>query len=206
MGFVGMLEGGKVMAQDSAVRVGGGLVSAFPAVVEGQKMTARDVLNDKTDARYELDAGVVRMMSRATTEHQRMIKRLLLQMDPFFAGKKCEVHIDVGVFLFPAPDWSDGEYVKPDLLVLCDPGKDQEGVIRGAPDLVVEVLSPSTSKYDMNGKKSKYRRAGVREYWVVDGSRFIKYLFNEQFECGEEVELLGNEVESTIFPGLKVTI
>ena len=135
-----------------------------------------------------------------------MVGEIFFQFRQFFDGKGCKPYLDVGVFLFPAPDWSDGEYVKPDLLVLCDPDKDQEGVIRGAPDLVVEVASPSTSKYDMNGKKSKYMRAGVREYWIADGSRFIKYLFDERFERGEEVELLGNEIESAIFPGLKVTI
>jgi len=194
------------MAQGSAVRVDEELAPAFPAVAEGQRMTARDVMNDKTDARYELDASVVRMMSYATIGHQRVVGKIYVQFSQYFDGKECEPHIDVGVFLFPKEDWTDGEYVRPDLIVLCNSGKEQEGVVRGAPDLVVEVLSPSTAKHDMNGKKSKYKRAGVKEYWLVDGSRFIKYVFGPGFNEGEEAELLGNAIESTIFPGLRVTI
>jgi len=183
------------MAQDSAVRFEGhGLV--------------RDWDDDDTDDKYEIDGTEIRMMSPGTWFHQDVSVVIMEQLRAFFKGKSCKPFKKVGVDLFPELERGRKQKVIPDLGVLCDMSKvNEKGVIEGAPDLVVEVLSPSTSKYDMNDKRFKYKRAGVREYWLVNGSQFIKYVFDSALpgDC-EEVELLGNVIESTIFPGLKVTI
>ncbi len=60
------------------------------------------------------------------------------------------------------------DWVQPDLLVVCDPSKIEENRIVGAPDWIIEVLSPSTSKADRVQKYNAYARAGVKEYWIVD--------------------------------------
>ena len=185
------------MAQDSAVRVDEGL---------GQDLV-RDWDDDDTDDKYEIDGTEIRMMSPANWGHQRIGGSIYRQLWAFFEGKSCEPFYEAGVDLFPQLEKDKKQKVIPDVGVLCDLSKlNEKGIIEGAPDLVVEILSPNTSKYDMNGKKSKYKRAGVREYWIVDGSRFIKYVFDPGYNEGEEVELLGNEIESAIFPGLKVTL
>jgi hypothetical protein len=77
----------------------------------------------------------------------------------------------------------------PDVFVVCEsdePKLSDEGYIDGAPDLVIEVLSPSTRKKDMFIKLEKYRNAGVREYWIVDlqKEKVIVYLFGEEPDIG----------------------
>jgi len=183
------------MAQDSALRLG------------EEQAQVRDWDDDDTDDKYEIDGAEIRMMSPGTWFHQDVASAIEWEMKNFFLGKPCKPFREVGVDLFPGLERGRKQKVIPDLGVLCDQSKvNEKGVIEGAPDLVVEVASPSTSAYDSNEKRFKYKRAGVREYWIVDGSRFIKWVFDEQYEAGEHVELLGNVIESTIFPGLKVAI
>ena len=186
------------MARDSAVRVGEGL---------GQG-PVRDWDDDDTDDKYEIDGTEIRMMSPAIWEHQDVVHDIRQQFAVFFKGKSCRPFHELGVDLFPERPKGKKQKVVPDVGVLCDMSKYKKGIIEGPPDLVVEILSPSTASYDMGEKMGKYKRAGVREYWIVqaDGARSIKWVFDEKFENGAEVELLGNEIESTIFPGLKVTI
>ena len=70
-------------------------------------------------------------------------------------------------------DCDDRTVVQPDVLIVCDRSKFQNGRVMGAPDLVVEVLSPSTRKKDMYLKLMKYKEAGVREYWMIDQVRKV---------------------------------
>ena len=78
-------------------------------------------------------------------------------------------------------DCDDRTMVQPDLLVVCDRSKVQKKVVYGAPDLVVEVLSPATRRKDMSIKLAKYTEAGVREYWLVDPDKkkILVYLLEE---------------------------
>ncbi|GHV33637.1 hypothetical protein FACS18949_08130 [Clostridia bacterium] len=102
-----------------------------------------------------------------TDAHQRVAGNLHGLLWTFLRGKRCQVR--------PAPyavrlnaKLGDDTVVVPDLAVICDPGKiDKRGCV-GAPDLVIEVLSPSTAAYDKLVKYNKYLQAGVREYWIVD--------------------------------------
>jgi Uma2 family endonuclease len=87
----------------------------------------------------------------------------------FLKGKPCKVYAaPVSVRLHPAEDLSDDTVVIPDLIVVCDSSKLDDRGCNGAPDLAVEILSPSTSRHDRIVKFQKYREAGVREYWIVD--------------------------------------
>ena len=65
-------------------------------------------------------------------------------------------------------DCDDRTVVQPDVMVVCDRGKYRNGRVWGAPDLIIEVLSPSTRKKDMTLKQHKYANAGVREYWMIE--------------------------------------
>jgi Uma2 family endonuclease len=73
-----------------------------------------------------------------------------------------------GTFVTNSPSGSVATVLQPDLVVICDKGKLDEAVCRGAPDLVVEILSPTTASKDLKIKFARYERAGVREYWIVD--------------------------------------
>ncbi|GHT56703.1 hypothetical protein FACS1894109_06490 [Spirochaetia bacterium] len=74
-----------------------------------------------------------------------------------------------GVRLFPKDDLSDNTVLEPDITVVCDLSKLDKRGCKGAPDMIIEILSPSNTQHDMVYKFNKYLKAGVREYWTVDG-------------------------------------
>ena len=125
------------------------------------------------DLRWELIDGVPYLMSPAPSwDHQSINAALLGQIWQFLRDKPCMV--------FAAPfdvrlnaDGSDDTVVQPDIVVICDESKISRKSCDGAPDMVVEILSPSTSRRDMTEKLRLYERFGVREYWIVDPERKI---------------------------------
>ena len=134
--------------------------------------------------RVELIFGKVLPMAVPNRLHQTVIRNLIAVFHPFFKGKSCEfytapfdVRLPVGI--------KKGKYttvVQPDLSVFCDQEKlDQKGA-KGAPDLVVEILSPGNSRRDMKDKFEVYELAGVREYWIFHpiDSFVLPYLLNEE--------------------------
>jgi Uma2 family endonuclease len=135
--------------------------------------TYGDYLTWPTEERWELIDGVAWNMSPAPSRaHQSLLGRLHLLFGTWLTGKPCQVYLAPFDVILPADtDQASDEadtVVQPDLSVFCDPARLTEAGARGAPDLVVEILSPWTSKKDLNDKFTLYERHGVREYWVVD--------------------------------------
>ena len=123
----------------------------------------------KSDERYELIYGVAYAMSAPNLAHQRILTMLTSEFYTFLKGKQCEVFAaPFDVRLFYKEDESDDTVVQPDVVVVCDPQKLGEEGCRGAPDMVVEILSPSNTAIEMQRKLNLYMEAEVREYWVVD--------------------------------------
>jgi len=118
--------------------------------------------------RYELIDGEMFMMTAPLVEHQRVSSKLHGQLWNFLREKQCEVFSAPFDVCLNAEGDEDDTVVQPDLLVVCDKSKLDKKRCNGAPDMVVEILSPSTSSRDMVLKFNKYREAGVREYWIVD--------------------------------------
>jgi len=94
--------------------------------------------------------------------------------------------------------------VQPDILVVCDPAKLIEEGVRGAPDFIVEILSPATALKDQSEKKELYEKKGVREYWVVNPHTLetFVYLLRDGSYGLPRVYSLRASVDVTIFPGL----
>jgi len=119
--------------------------------------------------RYELIDGVVYFMVPGPSQaHQTISRKLLLQFAHFLDGKPCEVFNAPFDVCLNAKGDDDSTVVQPDLLVVCDESKLDGKRCNGAPDLIIEILSPSNRKYDMVKKFHRYLWAGVREYWIVD--------------------------------------
>jgi len=119
--------------------------------------------------RYELIYGEAYAMSAPNARHQAIQVALSSQFYIYLEGKPCKVYpAPFDVRLFYAKDESDDTVVQPDIVVVCDEKKRGPEGCRGAPDLVVEILSPSNTAIEMERKLKLYRQAGVREYWVVD--------------------------------------
>lgn len=143
---------------------------ALPA--ENRRYTFADVLTWDESERVEIINGEAFMMAPPSRIHQEILTSLFGQLYDYLKGKKCKVYpAPFGVRLFE----EDGDYpedvdtmVEPDISVVCDPGKLDDHGCKGAPDLIIEILSRSTRQYDRITKFELYRRAGVREYWIVD--------------------------------------
>ena len=132
--------------------------------------TYSDYLTWDDDIRYELINGVPYMMSAPNRRHQQISRDLLVQFAIFLKGKSCEVYqapFDVRL----DTDTSDDTVVQPDLVIVCDHSKLDDAGCKGAPDMVVEILSPSTAQYDLTRKFTLYLKTGIREYWVIDPER-----------------------------------
>ena len=126
--------------------------------------------------RYEIIDGKVVMMAPAVSNHNRVALNIANIFYNYLEGKPCEFYQDgEGLYLE-----NEQEYI-PDGMVVCDPSKDHGDGIYGAPDLVIEVLSPSTARYDRMNKKNAYERHGVREYWIADPANRImeQYVLEE---------------------------
>ena len=129
-----------------------------------QKFTYQDYRSWPDDERWEIIEGEAWCMTPApTTKHQGILIRLSSRIESHFFGKKCRP--------FAAPTdvvLDDFNIVQPDILIVCDENKITEANIQGAPDLVVEILSPSTGLKDRREKRAIYERFGVREYLLID--------------------------------------
>jgi Uma2 family endonuclease len=139
------------------------------AVKENPHYTYADYVSWDEGERIELVDGETVMLAAPLQVHQEVVFALLLQLGNFLEGKPCKVFpAPFSVRLFPKKDQSDDTVFEPDILVVCDRAKLDGAGCNGAPDLIIEVLSPSTARYDRIVKFRKYQQAGVREYWIVD--------------------------------------
>ena len=133
--------------------------------------TFADYLTWDSGQRIELIDGEALLMAPPSTAHQLISMELARQLANFLEGKRCKVlPAPFAVRLFEQADERPEEVqtvVEPDLSVVCDSAKLDSRGCKGAPDLVVEVLSPSTQRHDRLVKLNLYQRAGVREYWLV---------------------------------------
>jgi len=134
--------------------------------------TFADCLTWDENERAEIIGGEVFMMAPPSRAHQKVSGEIFRQLANYLEGKKCEVyHAPFAVRLFEqdsdTPDDVD-TMVEPDISVVCDKNKLDKHGCKGAPDMVVEILSPSTRRHDRLVKLGLYQRAGVKEYWIVD--------------------------------------
>ena len=144
------------------------------------KFTYRDYSSWPDDERWELIDGIAYNMSPAPTAgHQRISSILHNEIYNYLNGKPCESFAAPFDVYFPETENMDfnaiDSIVQPDISVICDRSKIIKKGCLGAPDLIVEILSPSTSKKDLNEKFLLYEKSGVKEYWIVDpGNKFVE--------------------------------
>ena len=171
-----------------------------------------DYLKWDIEERLELIKGKIFPMTGRLTQHQRVSQRVNGNLYDFLKNKTCEVFtapFDVRLTRNTIDDKLIHTVVQPDLCVICDPAKiDTKGCI-GAPDIVVEILSPGNNKKELKNKYEVYEEAGVREYWLLqpEGKLFFKYVLNEigKFESSR-VLTSGDEVTSSVLPGFRLVL
>jgi len=137
-----------------------------------ERYTYSDYLNWNDGERWELIDGVAYTMTPAPSRlHQDVVGELFRQIATYLLGKPCRVYAAPFDVRLPEGDDSQSEIttvVQPDISVVCDSQKLDDAGCIGAPDLIMEILSPSTSRRDHKEKFVCYERAGVREYWLAD--------------------------------------
>ena len=122
--------------------------------------------------RWELiDGEPFCMAPGPSLTHQILAANLFIRLGSYFEGKECRALFSPFDVMLPSGNEAEDEIdtvVQPDIMIVCDPSKLQPNGVKGAPDVVFEILSPSTVQRDLADKLHLYERAGVKEYMIVD--------------------------------------
>lgn len=184
-----------------------GKAANMDAVKQLHSYTTDDIYNLPDGQRAELIDGELYLMAAPGMTHQRLVMEISFRIRDYIGRKRgdCEV--------FPSPFAvflnSDSEtYLEPDISVICDKNKLTDLGCSGAPDWMIEIVSPASKRMDYYIKLFKYRTAGVREYWIVDPMKrqitvynfehdtFEQYTFSDKIKAGiyEELEIDFSEI------------
>jgi len=175
---------------------------------ENQRYTYADYLKWEGPERYQLLGGEVFQMASPSVAHQAILMRLAVQFGNWLQGKPCRAFAaPLDVRLFPKKDNTDDTVVQPDLLVVCDKGKLDKNSVNGAPDLVIEIVSPSNSHSELFRKFHYYLEAGVREYWIIDPqSKRVQVNIYENGRYTATVYKEDASISVNILPGLVIPL
>ena len=170
--------------------------------------TYADYLIWKIKDRVEILKGKIFKMSPAPTiSHQGISFNLSGLFFMYFHNKPCKVFASPFDIVLKNKDGKEDTVVQPDLCVVCDPEKLADGKrCQGAPDLIIEILSPGNSKKEMLNKYELYEEAGVREYWVVrpDYKEITQFVLENNKYCTLPPVVEGTIIHSAIFPDLSL--
>jgi len=179
--------------------------AGFDPVKKQGEYTLEDYYDMPDERRVELIDGVIYDMATPSPIHQKLAMELSRPIEEYIRKKKGNC------IVFGAPVDTrilkdNKTMVQPDVMVVCDRNKLTHHGVEGAPDLIVEILSPSTKRKDMTVKLSKYIEAGVREYWLVDPEKkkVLVYLSEEETLMEDlDVKLYGfeDQIPVMIFDG-----
>lgn len=172
--------------------------------------TYADYLNWDRDKRCEIIDGEVFDMTGPSVMHQSISMELGRQLANFFMDRPCRVFTaPVDVTLEKKAKKNDEIFtvVQPDIMVVCDEKKIEDHRIAGAPDLIIEIISPSTAAKDNIIKKALYEKAGVKEFWLVSATdRIIRvYKLEKDGRFGrEDIYDETAQIDIALFAGLSI--
>lgn len=167
--------------------------------------TIEDIYTLPDGQRAELINGQMYMMAPPNTMHQKISWKLHQTIGNYIdsAGGSCDVlAAPFAVFL----NKDDYNYVEPDISVICDRNKINERGCIGAPDWIIEIVSPSTQQIDYGIKLFKYRTAGVREYWIVNPATHVVNVYDFENEEKTRQYSFGDDIPACIYENLSICI
>jgi Uma2 family endonuclease len=186
---------------------------ALPLLKKGTNFTYGDYVNWPEDERWELIDGYAYNMSPAPSRrHQQISVELIKYIAYYLDDKPCSVYHAPFDVRLPEVDEKDEDIatvVQPDIVVVCDENKLDDKGCRGAPDLIIEILSPFTAPKDMKIKLALYEKHGVKEYWVVQPTDNIILVFklNKNKMYGKpEVYTEEDKIKTAILDGLEIDL
>lgn len=180
-----------------------GSVTMAPVLVKERFYTLDDIYNLPDGTRAELIDGQIYYMAPPNRRHQAIARELFSSINSYIKSKHgpCEAFFaPFAVFL----NEDDLNYVEPDICVICTPDKLNEKGCMGAPDWIIEIVSPGSRRMDYFIKLFQYRTAGVREYWIVDPEkdRILVYNFESE-DTGDYT--FADSVKAGIYDDLSVS-
>ena len=174
-------------------------------LVAYENKTIDDYLALPGDVRVELIDGVFYDMASPTSTHQMIIAEASFQISAFIKNNKGKCV----TFVSPMDvqlDRDNKTMLEPDLFVVCDRNKITELFIFGAPDFIIEVVSPSSKPNDYVLKLWKYRNSGVREYWIIDYKKdLVRTFFFDEDDIDPVDHTLKDDIPVRIYGG-KLTL
>ena len=165
--------------------------------------TLDDIYNLPDGTRAELIDGQIYYMAPPSRKHQDILSFLHLAIGNYITRNKGECKIypsPFAVFLFE----DDSKYLEPDISVICDKDKLDERGCKGAPDWIIEIVSPSSKPMDYYTKLALYREAGVREYWIVDPLRQIILVYDMEHGDSPVIHSFSDSILVRIYPGFSI--
>ena len=162
--------------------------------------TTEDIYNLPDGKRAELIDGQIYYMAPPTFKHQKILNYINIEISNYIKSKKgsCEV-VPAPFAVFLTKD--NRTYVEPDISVICDKSKLTEQGCVGAPDWIIEIVSPSSKQMDYLTKLLKYRSSGVREYWIVDPLKNHIIVHNFEADTMEDYTF-SDSVKASIYEDL----
>ena len=167
--------------------------------------TSEDYWNLPEGQRAELIDGKLYAMAPPNTLHQELVMAVSATIHNHIKSKKgnCKV--------YPSPfavnlNANDKIWVEPDISVICDMSKLDDKGCKGAPDWIIEIVSPGSTRMDYYVKLFKYRTAGVREYWIVNPMKKIVQTYTFDGIEDSDVHFFDDEIDVNIFDGLTIKI
>lgn len=170
-----------------------------------KKCTIKDIYALPEGQRAELIEQQLHLMAPPTRIHQKLISELTQIIGQYIKSKHggCEIYpAPFAVFL----DEKKDIYVEPDVSVICDRNKLNDQGCVGAPDFIIEIVSPSSRKMDYSTKNSLYSNAGVREYWIIDPAKERTTVYRYEEDAAPMVFLFHQELSVGIFEGFSIRI
>ena len=155
--------------------------------------------------RAELIDGQIYDMAPPSPMHQELVMELSATLRDYIKknGGPCKVYpAPFAVFL----NEDDRNYVEPDISVICDPSKVDNRGYQGAPDFIIEIVSPSSQRMDYLTKLFKYRTAGVREYWIVNPLQRTVQVYSFEGTEDSTQYSFDDEITVTIYSDLKICV
>lgn len=167
--------------------------------------TIEDIYALPEGQRAELINGQIYDMAPPNTVHQRLVMNLSAEIREYIKRNDgtCEV--------FPAPfavflNADDKTYIEPDISVICVKDKLDEHGCNGAPDFIIEVVSPSSRRMDYSTKNALYSDANVREYWIVDPEKERTTIYLYEQDAAPIIIPFSQEIMVGIYSDLQITI
>ncbi|MDI9311672.1 MAG: Uma2 family endonuclease [Limnohabitans sp.] len=187
-----------------------GVVTKFEDLDLNKQYTYSDYLLFRFQERVELIKGRILKMSPAPSRnHQTISQNINKYFLNFFNSQSCSVYTAPFDVRLPIKSTKEETtVVQPDLSIICDQNKLDDKGCNGAPDLIVEILSPSNSKHDIDTKFNLYQESGVLEYWMVEPAEkmVLIYILRDGIYIGLKPFSEGQIISSPLFPDLKLEV